>query len=663
MPDDRSVSSAITAPRGAPGGGGSDRYKWLVLSNTTVGVLMAMIDGSALLIALPAIFRSLHMNPLDPANFSYLLWMLMGYLLVTAVLVVTIGRIGDIFGRVRTYNLGFAIFTAASAFIAFEPWTGSTGALAIIIIRLFQAVGGAFLFANSGAILTDAFPADQRGMAMGVNNIAGIIGSFIGLVLGGILASIDWRLVFLINVPIGVFATVWAYWKLEERGIRTPARIDWFGNLTFAGGLTAILVAITYGIRPYGHDTMGWTSPLVLGLLAGGVALLVAFVVIEHHVAEPMFRMSLFRIRAFAAGNIASLLAAIGRGGFMFILVIWLQGIWLPLHGYAYQNTPLWAGIYMLPFTFGFLVCGPISGKLSDRYGARWFATGGMLLVALDFGLFLLLPVNFSYPLFALLAFGNGAGMGLFAAPNMAAIMNAVPARERGAASGMRATFMNTGLPLSMGIFFSLMITGLASRMPKAIAHGLVRHGVAAPTAAGLAHLPPMGYLFAGFLGYNPMATLLGPKVLGALPKGDAAVLTGKHFFPSLIAGPFHHGLEVVFVFAIVMLVIAGAASWMRGEHFVHDEATWIGGSEQDEAIPEPVGAAGRADSVLAGAASPLSPGEGAPSPLRAGTGSSSPGLAGSSPVLGNGQHPASDLGGALGSGPAGKPTKPGRPR
>ncbi|MCL4413278.1 MAG: MFS transporter [Acidimicrobiales bacterium] len=560
----------------------SDSYKWIALSNTTIGILMAAIDGSALLVAMPAIFRGIHLDPLDPQNFSYLLWVLMGYLLVTAVLVVTVGRLGDMFGRVRTYNLGFAVFTVASAFLAFMPWSGSAGALAIIVARMVQGVGGAFLFANSGAILTDAFPVEERGMAMGVNTIAGIVGSFFGLLLGGALASIDWRLVFLINVPIGIFATAWAYLKLEDRGIRTPARIDWLGNLTFAAGLTLILVGITYGIRPYGHSTMGWGSPLVLTCLSLGVALLVSFAVVETKVAEPMFKMSLFRIRAFTAGNLASILAATGRGGFMFILVIWLQGIWLPLHGYSYASTPLWAGIFMLPFTFGFLLSSPLSGALSDRYGARWFSTGGMLLAALSFGLFLLLPVDFSYPYFALLALTNGVSMGMFAAPNMASIMNAAPAKHRGAASGMRTTFMNTGMPLSMGIFFSLMVAGLATSMPAAIFGGLSASGVPSQTAAGLAHLPPMGYLFAGFLGYNPMAHLLGPKVLGHLAPAAAAHLTGKHFFPTLISGPFHHGLVIVFVFAMAMCLLAAVASWMRGGRFVHREAHYVGPAAEE---------------------------------------------------------------------------------
>ncbi len=601
----QSLSPAgVTPGPGTPGPGGSaqapmhpDRYKWIALSNTTIGILMAAIDGSALIIALPAIFRGIHLNPLLPSNFSYLLWVLMGYLLVTAVLVVTVGRIGDIVGRVRTYNLGFLVFTLASAFLAFIPWQGSTAALAFIIARMIQGVGAAFLFANSGAILTDAFPADQRGMAMGVNSIAGIVGSFIGLVLGGVLASIDWRLVFLINVPIGIFATLWAYWKLEDRGIRTPARIDWAGNLTFAAGLTSILVGITYGIRPYGHSTMGWGSPLVIGLLGGGVAMLVAFVGIEAKVKDPMFRLSLFRIRAFTAGNVASLLAAIGRGGFMFILVIWLQGIWLPLHGYQFANTPLWAGIYMLPFTAGFLVASPLSGMLSDRYGARLFSTGGMLLAALSFGLFLLLPVDFSYPLFAMLALSNGAAMGLFASPNMASIMNAAPASERGAASGMRTTFMNTGMPLSMGIFFSLMIAGLASSMPHAVLQGLTASGVPAHVASRLAGLPPMGYLFAGFLGYNPMASLLGPQVLRKLTPAAAAHLVGKSYFPRMIAGPFHHGLVVVFTFALVMCLVAALASWMRGAHFVHAEAGYVGvapaAAAEGTAGPPPAVAAG----------------------------------------------------------------------
>ena len=449
--------------RGAPV---SDRYRWTALSNTTLGMFMATLDSSIVIISLPAIFRGIGLNPLSPGNIGFLLWILMGYLVVTAVLVVTFGRIGDIFGRVKMYNLGFAVFTVGSILLSITWSTGPSGAAELIAFRVIQGIGGALLMANATAILTDAFPVDQRGMAMGINMIAAILGSFIGLVVGGILADVHWRLVFWVNVPFGIFGTIWAYAKLREVGQQTVARIDWWGNVTFAAGLVAVLVGITYGIQPYGAHTMGWTSPMVLSLLIGGVVLLFMFVLIELRVGQPMFDLGLFRIRAFTAGNIAGLLAAIGRGGLQFMLVIWLQGIWLPLHGYSFVSTPLWAGIYMLPITAGFLIAGPLSGYLSDRYGARPFATGGMLLAAATFGLLMLLPANFSYGAFGTILFLNGIGFGLFAAPNTTGIMNSVPARQRGAASGMRATFQNSGMLLSIGIFFSLMIAGLATSLP-----------------------------------------------------------------------------------------------------------------------------------------------------------------------------------------------------
>ncbi|MBV8234898.1 MAG: MFS transporter, partial [Acidimicrobiia bacterium] len=389
---------------------------------------MAMLDSSIVIISLPAIFRGIHLNPLLPSNIGYLLWMLMGYLVVTAVLVVTFGRIGDIFGRVRMYNLGFAIFTGASIALSLTPFSGPSGAMWLIIWRIVQGIGGALLMANSMAILTDSFPVNERGLAMGISMIAATAGSFIGLVVGGLLADTNWRLVFWVNVPFGLFGTVWAYLKLRETGQRLAAKIDWWGNVTFGVGLVMVLIGITYGIQPYGGHTMGWTSPLVLFTIIGGVALLCLFVWIEHRVADPMFDLALFRIRAFAAGNLAGLLAAIGRGGLQFMLIIWLQGIWLPLHGYSFERTPLWAGIYMLPITGGFLIAGPVCGWLSDRYGARPFATGGMLLSALTFFLLMWLPANFSFQVFGLLIFLNGVGSGMFAAPNTTAVMNSVPA-------------------------------------------------------------------------------------------------------------------------------------------------------------------------------------------------------------------------------------------
>ena len=549
----------------------SDRYKWVALSNTTLGVLMAVINSSIVLISLPAIFRGIKVNPLAPANVSLLLWMLMGYMVVTAVLVVSLGRVGDMFGRVKMYNLGFLIFTVASVGLSVVFFTGTSAALTLIGLRIVQGVGGAMLMANSAAILTDAFPSNQRGTALGINVVAGISGSFIGLLLGGLLSGIDWHLVFLVSVPIGIFGTVWAYLKLREIGVVTRARIDWLGNITFAVGLVSLLVGITYGIQPYGHSSMGWANPTVLIEVLGGLVVLGAFVWIERHVEAPMFNLGLFRIRAFAAGNIASLLASIGRGGLMFMLIIWLQGIWLPLHGYNFIHTPLWAAIYMLPLTAGFLFAGPLSGYLSDRYGARPFATGGMLAAAVTFALLALLPANFTYPTFATLLFFNGFAMGMFSAPNTAGIMNAVPAEQRGVASGMRSTFQNSGMTLSIGLFFTLMVLGLAAALPSSMYHGLVQQGVPAADAARISHLPPVGTLFAAFLGYNPVATLLGP-VLHTLPASRVAVLTGRQFFPNLISKPFMAGMRVTFYFSTVMMLIAAGASWLRGKRYIHGE-------------------------------------------------------------------------------------------
>jgi MFS family permease len=563
-----------TAEFADPGGiGRGDRYRWVALSNTTLSMTMATIDASIVIIAMPAIFRGLHLDPTAPGNIGYLLWMIIGYLLVTAVLVVTLGRLGDIFGRVRIYNLGFVVFTLASIGLSLDPLTGGPGALWLIIGRMIQAVGGSMLMANSAAILTDAFPANKRGMALGVNQIAGISGQFVGLLLGGLLAAWDWRAVFWVNVPIGLFGTIWSYKKLREISAKRRAGLDWWGNITFAAGASLLLIAITYGIQPYGGHATGWTSPFVLSGLFGGVAILVVFCLIEVHTAEPMFALGLFKIRAFAAGNLASLLGSISRGGLQFMLIFWLQGIWLPLHGYSFADTPLWAGIYMLPLTAGFLIAGPISGYLSDKHGQRLFATGGLLVGAFAFTGLLLLPVDFSYWVFALIIFVNGVGSGLFAAPNTAAIMSSVPARHRGAASGMRSTFQNSGMSLSIGIFFSLMIAGLAATLPRTLSAGLRAKGVPAGIAQHVAHLPPVSTLFASFLGDNPVGSLLKPSgVLGKLTKQNAATVTSKEFFPRLIESPFHHGLVIVFSAAIAMSVAGALVSLLRGKQFTYED-------------------------------------------------------------------------------------------
>jgi EmrB/QacA subfamily drug resistance transporter len=549
-----------------------DRYKWIALSNTTLAVLLATLDASITLIAMPDIFRGIKLDPLIPANSAYLLWMILGYLVVSSVLIVSLGRLGDIFGRVRIYNLGFVIYTVASLLLAVDWMTGRAGATYLIVFRVVQGVGGACLLANAAAIVTDAFPANQRGMALGINNIVGVSGMFVGLILGGLLAPIDWRLVFLISVPVGLFGTVWAYLKLEERSKPRPASIDWWGNVTFALGLILVMVAVTYGIRPYGGSPTGWGSPRVLALLAGAIVSLVAFVIVERRAAEPMFRLGLFGIRAFSFGSLSTFLAAIARGGLMFMLIIWLQGIWLPEHGYSFTETPLWAGIYMLPLTLGLLIVGPVSGVLSDRFGARPFATGGMLAAALSFGLLMLLPTDFEYWAFALILFLNGASMGLFASPNRAAVMNSLPAADRGAGGGMNQTFQNSAQVLSVGIFFTLLIAGLASSLPAAMSNGLRTHGVTAHLAHHVGQSPPISILFAAFLGYNPIQHLVGAQALQELPAHAHALLTGPTFFPRLIAGPFRDGLHTAFSFAIVACLIAAAASALRGGQYHHAE-------------------------------------------------------------------------------------------
>jgi len=565
----------------------TEKYKWIALSNTTLSMTMATIDGSIVIIAMPAIFRGIHLSPLAPGNITYVLWMIMGYLLVQAVLVVTLGRLGDMFGRVKIYNLGFVVFTLASIALSLDPLTGGHGALWLIGWRMVQAFGGAMLMANSAAILTDAFPANKRGMALGINQIAGISGQFVGLLLGGLLAAWDWRAVFWVNVPIGVWGTIWAYRSLREIATTKRGKIDWAGNVLFAIGATSLLAAITYGIQPYGGHATGWTNPLVISGLAGGVAFLVVFCIVETKIAEPMFRMGLFKIRAFAAGNAASLMSSMARGGLQFMLVIWLAGIWLPLHGYDYTVTPLWAGIYMLPLTGGFLIAGPISGYLSDRYGSRLFATAGLLVAACGFTGLLLLPIDFPYPVFAAIIFCNGLGSGLFASPNTSSIMSSVPAAHRGAASGMRSVFMNSGMSLSIGFFFSLMIAGLATTLPRTLSAGLRAQGVPAAIATHLASLPPVSTLFSALLGYNPVRSLLAPSgALARLPAHNAAVLTGRQFFPHLISGPFHHGLVIVFSAAIAMSIIGARVSLLRGRQFYYaDEARAPGTAPQPVAV------------------------------------------------------------------------------
>ncbi|MFF4142381.1 MFS transporter [Streptomyces sp. NPDC001698] len=546
------------------------------------------MDASIVIISLPAIFRGIGLDPLAPGNISYLLWMILGYLLVSAVLVVVLGRLGDMFGRVRIYNLGFLVFACASVALSLDPFRAGAGALWLILWRVVQAFGGSMLTANSAAILTDAFPARQRGMALGVNQITALAGQFLGLLAGGLLATVDWRAVFWVSVPISVGGTIWSYLSLRETAPGRRGRMDWPGNLTFAAGAGILLAAITYGIQPYGGNATGWGNPWVLAGLVGGCFLLILFCFIETRpqalgfaraggtpVPEPMFHLALFRVRAFTAGNLAALLTAIARGGLQFMLIIWLQGIWLPLHGFDFEDTPLWAGMFMLPLTLGFLLAGPVSGHLSDRFGARLFSTTGLLLVTASFLGLLALPVDFAYGPFAALLLVSGFGQGMFSAPNTSSIMGSVPPEYRGVASGMRSTFQNSGTALSIGVFFSLMISGLASSLPSALGDGLRAHGVPAAAAEHAASLPPVSTLFATFLGDNPVQHLLGPSgTLDRLSAAQQQALTGHTFFPQLVSGPFHHGLTIVFGVAAGMALVSAVASALRGRHRLPDEGS-----------------------------------------------------------------------------------------
>jgi len=538
----------------------------------------------------------LGVDPFLPSNFTLLIWLLLGYGVVTATLLVTFGRISDMWGRARMYNLGFAIFAVGSVMLFLTPNTGTLGAWELVGFRVVQGIGGAFLFANSAALITDAFPYDERGKALGINQVAAIGGSVVGLVLGGVLAGLSdvhigsfvlpaWRVIFLASVPFSVGGTVWAYFKLHDVAkIREGQRVDYVGNATFGIGLTLLLVAVTYGLLPYGGQSMGWSSPWVWSGIVVGLALLIAFVFVETRVRDPMFRLELFRIRAFAAGNFAGLLGSIARGGVMFMMVIWFQGIWLPLHGYSFAQTPFWAGIYMMPMLAGFVVMGPLSGWLSDRFGARYLASAGMGISAATFVFLLFLPYNFVYWQMGVILFVQGCGMGMFAAPNTAAIMNSVPAEDRGAASGMRATLQNAGMQLSMAVFFTIVLVGLASGLSGSVSGALSSAGATGPAAASLSSMVasnPTGALFGAFLGYNPMQLYISLFPPGTFSNTVVTALTAKQFFPNAVGPAFLKGIDLAFAISAILTAVAAVVSLMRGGRYVHE-------LDAKDARPEP---------------------------------------------------------------------------
>jgi MFS family permease len=556
-------------------------YKWIALSNVLISSLMGMINMSIVLISLPAIFNGIHIDPLN--SFQYLLWILMGYGLVTATLLLSFGRLSDIYGRVKLFRLGFLIFTLGSVLLYLTPSTGDAGALEIIGFRVLQAIGSALFMANSAAILTDAFPPNELGKALGINMVALMSGQFLGLILGGVLAIFDWRYVFLISIPFGLIGTIWSYYKLKELSVKsTKTKIDLWGNLTFVAGITLLLIGVTYGLMPYGNSPMGWSDPWVITTMIIGFISLILFLFIETRVESPMFRLDLFKIRMFTYANAAGLLSSLSRGGMMFMLILLLQGIWLPLHGYSYQSTPFWAGIYMIPLTIGIIIMGPISGALSDKYGPRWIATLGMVISALAFILLAALPYNFNYLEFGLVLFMMGVGGGMFGSPNSSSIMNSVPPQDRGVASGMMFTIMNTSFTASMAIFFTIVIVGITQRFPEAMVTSLAGIG-AVKLAPILSNIPPTGALFSAFLGYNPVNTILSmlpPSLVATIPQSTLNTLTGTTWFPSTLANAFLPSLRISFVIGATFCSLAAILSALRGEKFIYEHEVLKKGSK-----------------------------------------------------------------------------------
>ncbi|AGJ63884.1 MFS transporter [Saccharolobus islandicus] len=547
-------------------------YKWIALSNTSLGAFMGFMNANVVLIALPAIFRGININPFN--SFQYLLWILFGYSIVSAILVVNVGRISDIFGRVRMYNLGFLIFTIASLLLYLTPGKGGIAAIQLIIYRILQGVGGSFLMANSAAILSEAFPPNERGFALGLNGVIGIFGGVAGIIIGGILASIYWRDVFLVSVPIGILGTIWSYKSLKQ--LSKPNRnqsIDVVGNILYAVSLISILLGITYGILPYGGQVTGWANPFVISGIVVGVGMFIGFLIVESRVKDPMFRIELFKIRAFTSSAISIILAQLAFGGLQLMLVLLLQAIWLPLHGYSYEVTPFWAGVYLLPLLAGFGIMGSIAGRLADRYGARSLATIGLLIMGIGILMLTTLPYNFNYVEFALIIFFIGIGNGLFVSPNMTALMNASPPQHRGSASGIRAMLTNTGSTLSIGIFFTIVIDTLYISLPPVLTSALTAAG-APQLVPILSKIPPTAAIFASFLGYNPVSTLLSQlptSLVNTIPASTIATITGTHWFPNVIAPPFMNALRISFYVAASLVFLATIVSALRGKTLIYE--------------------------------------------------------------------------------------------
>jgi len=424
------------------------QYKYTVLTNTTIGAFMSQLDGNIVLIALPTITRSLNASAFEA------LWVLMGYILMTAVLLLAFGRLADMYGKVRLYNLGFAIFTIGSGLCSLSISGGM-----LVFFRLVQGVGAALIWANNAAILTDAFPPNERGRAIGVNLVAGISGSVIGLILGGILTvALGWQSIFWINLPIGAFATFWAYKKLRELGTVHHERIDLPGNILFAGGLTAFLVGLTLGALS------GYTA-VDVAMMGAGLLMLAGFAYVELHTRIPLMDLTLFKIRAFTAGILSNFLASIARSGVSLVLTIFFQG--------ALLYDAFKAGVALIPFAVAFVSLGPLSGYLSDKYGARGFTTAGLSISTVGLVGLSFIPADVSYTVLAIFMVLVGAGGGMFVAPNMSSIMTSAPVTRRGVASGMSATLVTTGALLSLSVSFAVLATSIPLNVLQAVFAGI----------------------------------------------------------------------------------------------------------------------------------------------------------------------------------------------
>jgi MFS family permease len=542
-----------------------------ILVNSFLGSLMASMTMSAIIIALPDILRGIGVNPMSPLGFASMMWLMFSYPLMVAVAVPIVGRLSDMYGRGKMFTIGDAIFTVMSTLLGIVPGYGSVAVAQMIAYRFVQGLGGSMMFTNSAAIITDVYPPHRRGVAMGIVSIAFSAGSIIGLVVGGVLAVVNWRLVFLVNTPIGIASTAWAYVTVYRLplGLRR-VRVDYLGASMLAASLVLLLLGITFGMLPSGNSMMSWGSPMVLGLIGGGLLLMALLIPVEMRTGEPILKINLFRIRPFTFGVLSALFLFLAQGANIFVLSLLLQAIYLPMHGVPYSETPLLAGIYLIPSSIANAVFAPVGGRLINRFGARVVSTIGAVLLGVSFELLTLLSLNFNYTLFAADLFLMGTGSGLFQSPNLVSIMSSVPQEDRSAASGLRASMQNIGLLMSFAVFLTLILVGSATALSTSISSALIKVGVPSDVVSELTRIPPAYALFAAFMGYDPMKFLMSQAGVD-LPGSVYAAVTKPTFFPSAIAPAMATGFIYAYHIAAIMAFTAAVFSYLRGrEHIVH---------------------------------------------------------------------------------------------